>query len=77
MASGTIKTGVNMLNQTTSVEKVTDVIQVMSAGVDFYHDAVEQVKDTVIRNTFIKIASKKEAAILALQPLALEEQGKT
>ncbi|GAC21320.1 PA2169 family four-helix-bundle protein [Paraglaciecola arctica] len=66
-----------MLNQTTSVEKVTDVIQVMSAGVDFYHDAVEQVQDTFIKNTFIKMASKKEAAILALQPLALEEQGKT
>jgi uncharacterized protein (TIGR02284 family) len=65
-----------MFNQTTSVEKVTDVIQVMSAGVDFYHDAVEQVNDTLIKNTFIKMASKKEAAILALQLLTVEEQGK-
>tara|TARA_R110000751_G_scaffold307911_2_gene435214 strand:- start:25996 stop:26478 length:483 start_codon:yes stop_codon:yes gene_type:complete len=75
MASGTIKTGVNMLNQTTSVEKVTDVIQVMSAGVEFYHDAVEQVNDSFVKNTFIKMASKKEAAIQALQPLAVQQQG--
>ncbi|WP_339721133.1 PA2169 family four-helix-bundle protein [uncultured Paraglaciecola sp.] len=64
-----------MLNQTTSVEKVTDVIQVMSAGVEFYHDAVEQVNDSFVKNTFIKMASKKEAAIQALQPLAVQQQG--
>lgn len=75
MASGTFKTGVNMLNQRTSVEKVTDIIQVMKAGVDFYQDAIEHVNDRFVKNTFIKMASKKEAAIEALQPLALEEQG--
>jgi len=66
-----------MLNQTTNVEKVTDVIQVMKAGVEFYQDAVEQVNDSFVKNTFVKMASKKEAAIQALQPLAVEEQGKT
>ena len=75
MASGTIKTGVNMLNQTTSVEKVTDVIQVMKAGVEFYNDAIEQVNDTFVKNTFRKMATNKEAAIQALQPLAIGEQG--
>lgn len=64
-----------MLNQTTSVEKVTDVIQVMNAGVEFYHDAVEHVNDKSVKNTFEKMATKKEAAIQALQPLALKEQG--
>lgn len=66
-----------MLNQSTSVKKVTDVIQVMRAGAEFYRDAVEQVDDTFVKDTFLYMASKKESALQALQPLAVEEQGKT
>jgi len=64
-----------MLNQTTNVEKVTDVIQIMKAGVEFYRDAVQRVNDASVKHTFIKMVSKKELAIQALQPLAIAEQG--
>ena len=64
-----------MLNQTASVVKVADIIQIMRAGVEFYNDAIEQVSDTYIKNTFNKMAIYKKAAIKALQPLALAEQG--
>jgi uncharacterized protein (TIGR02284 family) len=75
MVSGTVKTGVNMLNQKTSVENVTDVIQVMRAGVEFYQDAIEKVSNPALKSTFTKMATKKAAAIQALQPLAIAEQG--
>ncbi|UJF20507.1 PA2169 family four-helix-bundle protein [Shewanella sp. OMA3-2] len=64
-----------MLNQKTSVENVADVIQVMRAGVDFYQDAVEKVNSSSLKGTFTKMATKKAAAIQALQPLAIAEQG--
>ena len=71
MVSSTVKTGVNMLNQKTSVENVTDVIQVMRAGVEFYQDAIEKVSNPALKSTFTKMAT----AIQALQPLAIAEQG--
>lgn len=75
MVSSTVKTGVNMLNQKTSVENVTDVIQVMRAGVEFYQDAIEKVSNPALKSTFTKMATKKATAIQALQPLAIAEQG--
>ena len=64
-----------MSTHTAQVEKVSDVIQVMKAGIDFYQDAIEQVESNHVKQTFKKMVVNKKAAIDALQPLAVAEQG--
>ncbi len=64
-----------MSTHTAQVEKVSDVIQVMKAGIDFYQDAIEQVESSHVKQTFKKMVVNKKAAIDALQPLAVAEQG--
>jgi len=64
-----------MSNQNAHVEKVTDVIQVMKAGVDFYKEAIEKVENDSLKSTFRNMIVSKEDAIEKLQPLAVSEQG--
>jgi uncharacterized protein (TIGR02284 family) len=47
----------------------------MKAGIDFYQDAIEQVESNHVKQTFKKMVVNKKAAIDALQPLAVAEQG--
>jgi len=57
------------------VEKVTDVIQVMKSGIEFYKDALDEVKSEEVKGVFRKIIANKEMAVESLQPLAISEQG--
>lgn len=63
-----------MSNHTNDVEQVTDVIQVMKSGVDFYKDALAEVHNQHVKSVFSKTIARKEAAIKSLQPLAVAEQ---
>ncbi len=64
-----------MSSQTAQVENVSDVIQVMKAGIDFYEDAIEKVESSRVKQTFRKMVVNKRQAIDTLQPLAIAEQG--
>ena len=64
-----------MNTQTQSVEKVSDVIQVMQAGIEFYDEAAKEFDNDSIKNTFQRMIVNKRAAIESLQPLAIAEQG--
>ncbi len=64
-----------MSNQNKHVEKVTDVIQVMKSGIEFYKDALKEVKSEAIKGAFSKMIMNKESAVELLQPLAVAEQG--
>ena len=64
-----------MTNQLKQVEKVSDVIQVLKAGADFYRDAMADIDSMSIKGTFKRMAENKEKTISTLQPLAIAEQG--
>jgi len=57
------------------VNKITDVIQVMKSGVEFYREAASNIKTPNIIGVFQKMATEKQEAINALQPLAVVEKG--
>jgi len=64
-----------MTNQVKQVEKVTDVIQVLHAGIGFYEDAMKEVDNMSVKSTFSRMVENKEKTIAQLQPLAIAEQG--
>ncbi len=64
-----------MSDKNSKVDKVSDIIQVIQAGIDFYKDAILAIDNESIKNTFRKMITYKEAALQSLQPLAIAEQG--
>jgi uncharacterized protein (TIGR02284 family) len=64
-----------MSNQIQYTEKVTDVIQVMKAGVEFYEEAEHKVDNDYIKATFRKMSANKKAAIEAIQPFVIANNG--
>lgn len=64
-----------MSNEVRQVEKVSDVIKVLRAGVDFYQDAKDDVNESRIESFFDKMVTQKQEAIEALQAFAIAEQG--
>jgi uncharacterized protein (TIGR02284 family) len=66
-----------MTNQAKQVEKVSDVIQVLRAGAEFYKDATAEIDHSSLKATLKRMADHKVDTIAQLQPLAVAEQGET
>ncbi|MFT2089596.1 MULTISPECIES: ferritin-like domain-containing protein [Paraglaciecola] len=64
-----------MQTQIKQVEKVSDVIQVVKAGIDFYESAITEVESPEVKTIFSNMVTKKKQVISKLQPLAIAEQG--
>lgn len=65
-----------MSNQSLHTEKVADVIQVMKAGVEFYEEAENKVENEFVKATFRRMSRNKKAAIEAIQPMVIVNEGK-
>ncbi|GAC15713.1 PA2169 family four-helix-bundle protein [Aliiglaciecola lipolytica] len=65
-----------MSNDVKQVNKVTDVIAVLRAGADFYEESISEAEHESVKQIFAKMMFEKKAAVEALQPFAIAEQGK-
>lgn len=63
------------MSNTTKVSKITNIIQVMHSGVEFYEDAMSSVESSHVKRVFLKMIRTKNAIIESLQPFAVVEQG--
>ena len=57
------------------VNHITDIIQVMNSGIDFYEKAQEKVKDPAIVALFQRMIDARKVSVENLQPYAINEQG--
>jgi uncharacterized protein (TIGR02284 family) len=64
-----------MSNKVRQVKKVADVIKVLHAGVEFYSDAIQEIKNRNVKLFFVKMIGEREVAIEELQAFAIAEQG--
>ena len=63
------------IHQGTEVNHITDIIQVMNSGIDFYEKAQEKVQDPAIGALFQRMIDARKVSIESLQPYAINEQG--
>ena len=54
---------------------ITDIIQVMNSGIDFYEKAQEKVKDPAINSLFQRMIDARKVSAEQLQPYAINEKG--
>ncbi|GAA6183384.1 MULTISPECIES: PA2169 family four-helix-bundle protein [Aliiglaciecola] len=64
-----------MSNEVKQVNKVADVIEVLKAGADFYEESIDKATHESVKQVFARMMFEKKAAIEALQPFAIAEQG--
>lgn len=64
-----------MTNQSVKVDKVTDVIKVLRAGVDFYGEASKAISDLEVKRFFTQMIETRQMAVNELQPFAVLEKG--
>jgi len=66
-----------MANLHTQVVKhVTDIVQVLNSGIDFYTDAKEKVDDKRLAQFFDRMLNARRMVKERLQPFAVQEEGK-
>ena len=58
------------------VNHVTDIIQVLNSGIDFYIDAKEKVGDQRLAQFFNRMLNTRRMVKERLQPFAVQEEGK-
>lgn len=58
------------------VNHVTDIIQVLNSGIDFYTDAKEKVDDQRLAQFFDRMLNARRMVKERLQPFAVQEEGK-
>ena len=61
--------------QGNEVNHITDIIQVMNSGIDFYEKAQEKVQDPAIGALFQRMIDARKVSIENLQPYAINQQG--
>lgn len=65
-----------MINSsTTEVKHVSDIIQVINSGIDFYRDAKEKVESPQLASFFDRMIRARQAVKQQLQPYAVAQQG--
>jgi uncharacterized protein (TIGR02284 family) len=62
-------------HQGLEVNHITDIIQVMNSGIDFYEKAQEKVKDPAIGALFQRMIDARKISVEHLQPYAINEKG--
>ena len=61
--------------QGTDANHISDIIQVMNSGIDFYQKAQENIKDPAIGALFQRMIDARRVSVERLQPYAINEQG--
>jgi hypothetical protein len=62
-------------HQGTEATHITDIIQVMNSGIDFYQKAQEKVEDPAIGALFQRMIDARKVSVERLQPYAVNEKG--
>ncbi|WP_199611878.1 ferritin-like domain-containing protein [Flocculibacter collagenilyticus] len=57
------------------VEHITDIIQVLNSGIEFYTEAQKKVDDSALAGVFSRMVNVKTIAKEQLQPFAIIEEG--
>ena len=61
---------------TPTMKHVSDIIQVLNSGIEFYSDAKEKVEDQRVAQFFDRMVNARRMVKEQLQPFALQEEGK-
>ena len=61
--------------QGTDANHISDIIQVMNSGIDFYQKAQENIKDPAIGALFQRMIDARRVSVERLQPYAINEKG--
>lgn len=61
---------------TPEMKHVSDIIQVLNSGIDFYSEAQEKVKDQHLVQFFDRMVNARRTVKEQLQPFAVQEEGK-
>jgi uncharacterized protein (TIGR02284 family) len=64
-----------MSNQALKARKIADAVKVLHGGIDFYQQAIEEIKHEQLRSVFGDMVRNKQKAIDALQPFTKNQQG--
>lgn len=62
-------------HQGQEINHITDIIQVMNSGIDFYQTAQDKVKDPAIGALFQRMIDARKVSVESLQPYAINQQG--
>ena len=60
---------------TTEVKHVSDIVQVLNSGIEFYRDAKEQVDNPQLASFFDRMINARRTVKQNLQPFAIAEEG--
>ena len=63
-------------HQGQEINHITDIIQVMNSGIDFYQTAQDKVQDPAIGALFQRMIDARKVSVESLQPYAINQQGK-
>lgn len=58
------------------MKHVTDIVQVLNSGIDFYSDAKEKVDDRKLAQFFDRMLNARRMVKERLQPFAVQEEGR-
>ncbi|MBQ4832544.1 PA2169 family four-helix-bundle protein [Pseudoalteromonas sp. MMG010] len=61
--------------QTQEPKNITDIIQVMNSGIEFYEKAQAKVQEPAVVSLFQDMIDARKISIERLQPYAINEQG--
>ncbi|CAM3831568.1 PA2169 family four-helix-bundle protein [Rheinheimera salexigens] len=61
---------------TTDVKHVSDIVQVLNSGIEFYSDAKEKVDNPQLTQFFDRMINARKTVKQKLQPFAIAEEGK-
>lgn len=61
---------------TTDVKHVSDIVQVLNSGIEFYSDAKEKVDNPQLAQFFDRMINARKTVKQKLQPFAIAEEGK-
>ncbi|WP_418608709.1 ferritin-like domain-containing protein [Pseudoalteromonas sp. US3C1013] len=62
-------------HQGQEINHITDIIQVMNSGIDFYQTAQDKVQDPAIGALFQRMIDARIVSVESLQPYAINQQG--
>ncbi|WP_288985519.1 PA2169 family four-helix-bundle protein [uncultured Pseudoalteromonas sp.] len=62
-------------HQGQEINHITDIIQVMNSGIDFYEKAQDKVQDPSVSALFQRMIDARKLSVEILQPYAINQQG--
>jgi uncharacterized protein (TIGR02284 family) len=60
---------------TPEIKHVTDIVQVLNSGIDFYRDAKDKVDDQQLAQFFDRMLNARRMIKERLQPFAMQQEG--